>query len=281
MTEPDSASPTADRTAAEQFLRAFRRQGVTRVFANLGTDHTPLLEAAASVRAAGEADAIPEILSCPHEFAAMSAAHGYAALTGDPQVVLVHVDVGTQNLGAAMHNAHRADAPVFVLAGLAPVTDSGHSGSRDHPVHYFQDTFDQPGIVREYCRWTDQYRPPADPAETVRRGLERAGSEPAGPVYVTATREALSRPVETLATAGDPTRSIDWQPSSLTPTDRRSSPATWGVIRPPNGSRPSSSSPRPSAPAWSNRVRPRCVSRATTGSTSDTIQAWCWTVPTS
>lgn len=206
MTEPDSASPTADRTAAEQFLRAFRRQGVTRVFANLGTDHTPLLEAAASVRAAGEADAIPEILSCPHEFAAMSAAHGYAALTGDPQVVLVHVDVGTQNLGAAMHNAHRADAPVFVLAGLAPVTDSGHSGSRDHPVHYFQDTFDQPGIVREYCRWTDQYRPPADPAETVRRGLERAGSEPAGPVYVTATREALSRPVETLATAGDPRR---------------------------------------------------------------------------
>ncbi|MGQ4557557.1 thiamine pyrophosphate-requiring protein [Halobellus sp. GM3] len=198
MSESDQTA--ANRTAAEEFLRAFHRRGIERVFANLGTDHTPLLEAAAKARSDGEGSAIPEIVSCPHEFAAMSAAHGYAAKTGEPQVVLVHVDVGTQNLGAAMHNAHRAGAPVFVLAGLAPVTDAGHSGSRDHPVHYFQDVFDQPGIVREYTRWTDQYRPPADPAETVRRGLERAVSEPSGPVYVTATREALSRPVESAAT---------------------------------------------------------------------------------
>ncbi|WP_144901063.1 thiamine pyrophosphate-requiring protein [Halobellus captivus] len=196
MSESETTSPTADRTAAERFLRAFHQQGVARIFANLGTDHTPLLEAAADVRRAGDGDQIPEIISCPHEFAAMSAAHGCAAVTGDPQVVLVHVDVGTQNLGAAMHNAHRAGAPVFVLAGLAPVTDAGHSGSRDHPVHYFQDVFDQPGIVREYSRWIDQYRPPADPAETVRRGLERAVSEPSGPVYVTATREALSGTVD-------------------------------------------------------------------------------------
>jgi len=200
VSESDSHSTTADRTAAERFLRAYHRHGVERIFANLGTDHTPLLEAAAAVRRAGDEDEIPDIVSCPHEFAAMSAAHGYAAVTGDPQVVLVHVDVGTQNLGAAMHNAHRAGAPVFVLAGLAPVTDAGSSGSRDHPVHYFQDVFDQPGIVREYCRWTDQYRPPADPAETVRRGLERAVSEPAGPVYVTATREALSETVDATAT---------------------------------------------------------------------------------
>ncbi|MFA1610942.1 thiamine pyrophosphate-requiring protein [Halobellus rubicundus] len=203
MSDPDQT--VADRTAAARFLRAFRRQGVTRVFANLGTDHTPLLEAAAAIRREGRDDEIPEIVSCPHEFAAMSAAHGHAVVSGEPQVVLVHVDVGTQNLGAAMHNAHRANAPVFVLAGLAPVTDAGHSGSRDHPVHYFQDVFDQPGIVREYTRWSDQYRPPADPAETVRRGLERAGSEPAGPVYVTATREALSEPVEATAT-GEPRR---------------------------------------------------------------------------
>lgn len=206
MTAPDSTSTATSRTAAEQFLRAFRRHGVTRVFANLGTDHTPLLEAAAAVRRDGEGDAIPELVTCPHEFTAMSAAHGCAVATGEPQVVLVHVDVGTQNLGAAMHNAHRAGAPVFVLAGLAPVTDTGHSGSRDHPVHYFQDVPDQSGIVREYSRWVDEYRPPADPAETVRRGLERAVSEPSGPVYVTATREALSETVDATTTGATPRR---------------------------------------------------------------------------
>jgi len=197
--------PTASVSAAERFLRSFHRHGVDRIFANLGTDHTPLLEAAAAIRQAGEGDRIPDIVSCPHEFAAMSAAHGYAAATGDPQVVLVHVDVGTQNLGAAMHNAHRAEAPVFVLAGLAPVTDAGHGGSRDHPVHYFQDVFDQPGIVREYCRWVDEFRLPADPAETVRRGLERATASPQGPVYVAATREALSAPVEPSVPTATPT----------------------------------------------------------------------------
>lgn len=176
--------------ASERLLRSLSRHGVRYVFANFGTDHTPLIEAAARIRDENP-DAIPEFIACPHEFLAMSAAHGYAAVTGEPQAVLVHVDVGTQNLGAAMHNAHRASVPVFVVAGLAPITGSDRPGSRDHPVHYAQDVFDQPGLVREYCRWTGEYKPPGDPEETVVRGLERAMADRPGPVYVTATREAL------------------------------------------------------------------------------------------
>ena len=37
---------------------------------------------------------------------AMSMADGYARLTGKPQCVIVHVDVGTQGLGAAVHNSN-------------------------------------------------------------------------------------------------------------------------------------------------------------------------------
>ncbi|WP_435317024.1 thiamine pyrophosphate-requiring protein [Haloarchaeobius sp. TZWSO28] len=178
-------------SAAERMLRAWRRHGVEYVFSNLGTDHAPLLEAMARLRNQGDADAMPEVVVCPHEFVAMSAAHGYAAVSSDPQVVLVHVDVGTQNLGAAIHNAHRAKVPVFVACGLAPVSEDRYLGARNHFVHYHQNVFDQTGIVREYCRWTEEYRPPADPAEQVVRGLERAQDTPQGPVYLTATREAL------------------------------------------------------------------------------------------
>ena len=213
-------------TAAERLLRSFERYGVEYVFANFGTDHTPLLEAAARVRAAGEADAIPRFVTCPHEFAAMSAAHGFAAATGRPQAVLVHVDVGTQNLGAAMHNAHRANVPVYVVAGLAPVTHAGEPGSRDIAVHYFQDVFDQPGIVREYCRWTSEYRPPADPAEFVDRGLERAtGIEP-GPAYLSATREALEAPIEASDPAGRAgrTKGPDSTGRAAAPGGRRTRP---------------------------------------------------------
>ncbi|RQG87927.1 thiamine pyrophosphate-requiring protein [Natrarchaeobius halalkaliphilus] len=178
-------------TSGEALLESLADHGVEYLFSNLGTDHTPLIEAISRIRARGEETSIPEIVLCPHEYVAMSAAHGYAAVSGEPQAVLVHVDVGTQNLGGAMHNAHRANVPVFVISGLAPVTDSGYLGSREHVVHYQQDVFDQPGIVREYCRWTGEYKPPADPDSIVARGLERATADPSGPVYLTATREAL------------------------------------------------------------------------------------------
>ncbi|MFB6096032.1 MAG: thiamine pyrophosphate-requiring protein [Haloferacaceae archaeon] len=190
---------SAGSTAATELLLGLADQGVEYLFANFGTDHTPILEAMAAVREAGRGADLPEVVVCPHEFVALSAAHGYAAATGRPQAVLVHVDVGTQNLGAGMHNAHRSDAPVFVVAGLAPVSDGDHPGARDKTVHYLQDVFDQPGIVREYCRWTGEYRLPGTPRPLVDRGLDRATASPPGPVYLTAGREALEAPV------GEPT----------------------------------------------------------------------------
>lgn len=182
--------PTAP-TVAETILRSLKRQGVDYLFSNLGSDHPPFLEALARGREQGELEEFPEIVLCPHEFAAVSAAHGYTVTTGEPQGVLVHVDVGTLNAGAAIHNAHRANVPMVILAGLAPLTESGYPGSRDSPVHYLQDVPHQVEIVEQYCRWTSEYRIPADPVAAVRRGLERATGTPEGPVYIAAAREAL------------------------------------------------------------------------------------------
>ncbi|ELY60023.1 thiamine pyrophosphate-requiring protein [Natronococcus jeotgali] len=195
MTHTADLSDGSDSTVAESVLCTLRDNGVDYIFANFGTDHTPLIEAAARLRDDREEDSFPEFIPCPHEYVALSAAHGYAAVTGDPQAVLVHVDVGTQNLGAAMHNAHRANVPIFVMAGLSPVSDAAGLGGRDHPIHYFQDVFDQTSIVSEYCRWTNEYQPPADPREVVRRGLERAASTPPGPTYLSFGREAFESPV--------------------------------------------------------------------------------------
>jgi len=192
-------SPTSP-TAAEALLRSLKRQGVDYLFSNLGSDHPPFLEALARARERGDLEAFPEVVLCPHEFAAVSAAHGYTVATGKPQGVLVHVDVGTLNAGAAMHNAHRANVPMVVLAGLAPLTERGYPGSRDSSVHYLQDVPDQIEIVEQYCRWTTEYRIPADPDATVRRGLERATGTPEGPVYIAAAREALE--ATDYATAG-------------------------------------------------------------------------------
>ncbi|GKT66221.1 thiamine pyrophosphate enzyme [Colletotrichum tofieldiae] len=48
----------------------------------------------------------------------MSMADGFARVTGKPQCVLVHFDVGTQMLGCAVHDASVARCPVFIFAGL-------------------------------------------------------------------------------------------------------------------------------------------------------------------
>ncbi len=191
--------------AAEVIVRSLAHQGVDKVFCNLGTDHPPLIEATAKLRADDGAPDPPEFITCLHESVALSAAHGYAVSTGRPQAVFVHVDVGTQNLGAMLHDAHRGDAPVFIFAGLAPNTQYGHSASRANEVHFLQDVYDQEGIVREYTRWSGEYRLPGDPDELVVRGLELAASPRKGPVYLTATGEALETEVETDVGARDAT----------------------------------------------------------------------------
>jgi thiamine pyrophosphate-dependent acetolactate synthase large subunit-like protein len=104
-------------------------------------------------------DKFPRILTVPNEMVAMSMADGYARLTGEPQVVLCHVDVGTQGLGAAVHNASTGRAPVFIFAGLSPFTMEGElTGSRTEYIHWLQDVPDQKQILAQYCRYTGEIK---------------------------------------------------------------------------------------------------------------------------
>jgi thiamine pyrophosphate-dependent acetolactate synthase large subunit-like protein len=125
---------------------------------------------------------------------AMSMADGYARLTGIPQCVLVHVDVGTQGLGAAMHNASVGRAPVLVFAGLSPYTQDGEErGSRTEYIHWLQDVPDQKQIVAQYCRYTGELKTSKNVKQIVNRALQFAISDPAGPVYLVGAREVLEQ----------------------------------------------------------------------------------------
>jgi acetolactate synthase-1/2/3 large subunit len=182
-------------TGAELLLDSLREHGVDFIFANLGTDWAPVVEALARFQRSREE--LPRVVLCQHESVALSAAHGYAAVTGRSQAVFVHADVGTQNLGGALHNAFRARAPVLVVAGLSPVTTRGElPGSRSNPIQYWQDVPDQPGIVRQYAKWTGELRTARNARQVVARALQVASSEPGGIAYLTAPREPLEEVVE-------------------------------------------------------------------------------------
>ncbi|PYH80558.1 hypothetical protein BO82DRAFT_403341 [Aspergillus uvarum CBS 121591] len=113
------------------------------------------------------------------------------------QAVIVHVDVGTQALSCAVHNASAAYCPVLIFAGLAPFTIDGElSGSRTEYVHWLQDAKEQRQIVSQYCRYTGEIRKGKNVKQMVSRAMQLATSDPPGPVCLTAGREVLEDKIE-------------------------------------------------------------------------------------
>ncbi len=185
-----SRERVATREGAQAFVELLARQGVEYVFINPGTDTFPIQEAVARLQSLGRPG--PRVVLCLHEYVAMSAAHGHFMLSGRPQVVLVHVDVGTQNVGGALHNALRGRAGVVLCAGRAPLTWEGElRGGRDTHIHWVQEVFDQGSITRQYVKWDYEARRNENLQHVVARAFQMAASEPAGPVYLTLPRELL------------------------------------------------------------------------------------------
>src|SRR5574341_735165 len=143
-------------STAEAYLELLAARGVEYLFANAGTDFAPLIEAYAKRGAQGQA--APRPLTVPHEVPAVAMAHGYAMVTGRAQAVMVHVIVGAANALGGVINAARANVPMLMTAGRNPITEAGALGSRDRPIHWAQESFDQASIVREWVKWDYELR---------------------------------------------------------------------------------------------------------------------------
>ena len=176
-------------TGAELFLRTLQDRGVRYVFMNPGTDTFPVQEAFAKLSNAGES--LPELVMCPFESLASSAAQGFFLATGRAQVAFVHVDVGTANAAGSLNDSKANRTPVVLCAGRSPVTVEAVPGGRSKYINWLQDVPDQGMIVRNYIK-NEQiaYRAAAIP-RTMQRAFQVAESDPAGPAYVTFPREAL------------------------------------------------------------------------------------------
>lgn len=193
-------------TASTAFLEALTEAGVSCIFANFGSDHPALVEAIAEARANGRP--IPRVITAPFEMVGLSAAQGFAQVSGQPQAVVVHVECGTQSLAGAVHNAAKGRAPVLIFAGLSPFTQEGElKGSRNEFIQWIQDVYDQRGIVREYMKYDNEFRTGTNVKQIVHRAMQFANSDPKGPVYLVGAREVMEEQVEpvTIDTA-------QWQP---------------------------------------------------------------------
>jgi acetolactate synthase-1/2/3 large subunit len=184
-------------TGAEAFIELLNVNKVDCIFLNPGTDTISIQEALAKFKATGRRT--PQVILCPHETVAMAAAHGYFAVTGKPQVVLVHVDVGTQNIGGALHNAQRGRVGVVICAGKSPSNFAGERpGSRSGGMMWWQDQRDQAGIVRNFTKWDYELRFNENAHHVVQRAFQIASAEPCGPVYLTLPGEVLAEKIKSV-----------------------------------------------------------------------------------
>src|SRR3954447_12546571 len=183
------------RNGAEALIQLLVAHGVEYLFLCPGTDTAPIQEAI--IRLGRDGHAVPKIVPGLYENVALAAAHGYFCVTRKPQAVLVHVDAGTQNLGAMMHDAQRAHGGVLIFAGRTPYTVDGTvPGGRDGYIQWLQDQPDQPGIVRNYVKWSHELGRTDTLNYLIPRAAQIAAYEPAVPVYMTVAREVLMAPME-------------------------------------------------------------------------------------
>ncbi len=135
----------AAQTGAEALLRALKFHGICYLFANSGTDFPPIIEALAAL----PPDALPTPVTVPHETVAVGMAHGYWLTSGEPQALMVHVNVGLANAVMGVINAASDNVPVLVMSGRTPITEMGRRGARMTPIQYGQEMYDQSSLVAE------------------------------------------------------------------------------------------------------------------------------------
>ncbi len=178
---------------AEAFLDVLNANGLEHIFLMPGTDTLPIQEAIAKYDS--QRRPTPKVVVCQHETMAVAAAHSFFALTGRPQLCLLHVDVGTQMAGGMIANAQRGRAGLVLCAGKTPADVEGRArGGRSLPVHWLQDRADQASIVRDYVKWSYDITRPENLVHAVQRSFQLAADDPPGPVYLTLLREALMQP---------------------------------------------------------------------------------------
>jgi acetolactate synthase-1/2/3 large subunit len=210
MTSPATQAavfPTSDRrgegrnepNAADRLLHALHAHGIDYFFANAGTDFASIIEGFA--RAFESGSPVPKPMAVPHENAAVAMAHGYYMVTGKPQAVMVHTNVGTANTLNALIDASRDSVPLILMAGRTPWTEHNIPGARSAYIHWGQEMYDQAGMLREVVKWDYELRLPEQVEEVVARAYEIAMTEPRGPVYLSLPREVLAAAAAQIAVA--------------------------------------------------------------------------------
>ncbi len=169
----------------EAFIEVLNANGVEHIFFNPGGEMGPILATIAKYRVSGKP--APRLILCLDESVALTAAHGHYMVSGRPQLVMVHAELGTLQLGGALHNAQWGRVPVILWAG------SMAGGKR---VNWKKEPFDQGLMVRNCVKWDHEIAAHENIQDVLQKAFRIAYTEPCGPVYLTYPRDILTRKID-------------------------------------------------------------------------------------
>lgn len=166
------ATRTVKGNGGRLWVEQMKASGVEFLFTNPGSTETGFFDA--FIDQPGM-----QLINMLHEGIVISAADGYATVTGKTAFVNVHAMVGTAQMCGQLYNAHKAKAPMVVTAGMSDNTlYSDFIGLGAKPGSH------QSEVTRQFTKISWDVREPASIPTAIRRAFKIAGTPPGGPVYI-------------------------------------------------------------------------------------------------
>jgi acetolactate synthase-1/2/3 large subunit len=169
----------------EAFIDVLNANGVEHIFLNPGGEMGAFLATISKFRMMGKPT--PQLILCLDESVALTAAHGHYMISGRPQVVMVHAELGTLQMGGALHNAQGGRVPVIMLAGRIPTAQR---------LNWKKEPYDQGMSVRNCVKWDHDLDSDANIREVLQQAFRTALTEPCGPVYLCYARDLPGKKID-------------------------------------------------------------------------------------
>jgi thiamine pyrophosphate-dependent acetolactate synthase large subunit-like protein len=125
----------------------------------------------------------PQILLCLHEEHAAFIGSGYAQVTGEPLLIIVHTNVGLMHASMGIFDTWCGRQPMVVLG-----TAAFDAETRTPWIEWIHSSADQASMVRGFVKWDDEPHSIGATVDSLRRATLLARAEPQGPTLVTIDR---------------------------------------------------------------------------------------------
>lgn len=183
---------------AEAVLETLKEWKVNYFFGCPGTTEVPILDAMINRDE-------PKFILCVHECTAVSAADGYARITGRPGVATLHANVGLANGISHIHNASVSGSPLLIINFIKSRRLLGRRG--------FTAAHDHQEMVKQYTKWDWQVLTEKTLVEDLERALRLTLTPPKGPTYLAIPQDILEAEIGEIKIEGPPKETLYSRPS--------------------------------------------------------------------